>query len=76
MKIITLNHEVYKDLANKIDWIATYVFKKRSVPPTHNELVTRQAKNTETSNQRIYKTKITIQIKRKNVLSFIQSQQQ
>jgi len=34
MEIITLDHEVYKDLVNKIDRIATYVFKKENVPPT------------------------------------------
>jgi excisionase family DNA binding protein len=32
MEIITLDHEVYKDLVNKIDRIAAYVFKKENVP--------------------------------------------
>jgi excisionase family DNA binding protein len=32
MEIITLDHEVYKDLVTKIDRIAAYVFKKENVP--------------------------------------------
>ena len=32
MEIITLDHEVYKDLVNKIDRIAAYVLKKENVP--------------------------------------------
>lgn len=32
MEIITLDHEVYKDLVNKIERIAAYVFKKENMP--------------------------------------------
>jgi hypothetical protein len=32
MEIITLDHEVFKALSNKIDRIAEYVFKKESTP--------------------------------------------
>ena len=38
MEIITLDHEVYKDLANKIDRIATYVFKKENTPTQEPEI--------------------------------------
>lgn len=38
MEIITLDHEVYKNLANKIDRIAEYVFKKENVPAQELEI--------------------------------------
>jgi len=38
MEIITLDHEVYKDLVSKIDRIATYVFKKENVPTQEPEI--------------------------------------
>ena len=38
MEIITLDHEVYKDLSNKIDRIAAYVFKKESAPAQEPEI--------------------------------------
>jgi excisionase family DNA binding protein len=38
MEIITLDHEVYKDLSDKIDRIAEYVFKKENVPTLEPEI--------------------------------------
>jgi hypothetical protein len=38
MEIITLDHEVYKDLLNKIDSIAKYVLKKESSPSHEPEI--------------------------------------
>ena len=32
MEIITFDHQVFRDLSNKIDKIAEYVFKKETIP--------------------------------------------
>lgn len=38
MEIITFDHKVYQDLANKIERIADYVFKKENAPTEEPEL--------------------------------------
>jgi excisionase family DNA binding protein len=38
MEIITFDHQVFRDLSNKIDKIADYVFKKEASPSQEQEV--------------------------------------
>jgi hypothetical protein len=38
MEIITFDHQVFRDLSNKIDKIADYVFKKETIPTQEPEV--------------------------------------